>query len=121
MTTRDQISRRCALLYSLAVGAALLLLFEAFSGVLLWLVLPHGQGGGEGLGRGASGLGRGLEQTFAGIERSTWVTVHDWAAVLFTAIVVIHVALHWKWVVRQTRVVFGGGRAPLSAEARCAD
>jgi hypothetical protein len=105
----------------LAVSAAALLLFQAASGLVLWLAFPRGQGAGGGLGRDARALKGGIERTFAGIERSTWVTIHDWAAVLFVVIVVIHVAVHWKWVIRQTRAVFTGSRATTQTEARCAD
>jgi hypothetical protein len=123
MSMKARISRRCRLLYTLAVTAAALLLFEAVSGLVLWLALPHGQGGGtgSGLGRGAREFGSGVERTFAGIDRSLWVTTHDWAAVAFVVVVVLHVALHWKWVVRQTRAVLGGGRPAVQQTARCVD
>jgi hypothetical protein len=109
MRTTKRMSRRCSLLFGLVVAAGVMLLMQAISGLVLWLALPRGAGGGErGLSVGLKSLGHGVEQTFAGIERSTWVTIHDWAAVLFVTVVILHAAMHWKWIVRQSRAVLGG-------------
>ena len=121
MTIRTRMSRRCALLYGLAVSAAALLLLQAISGLVLWLAIPRGQGGGGGLGRGAGGLGGVVERTFAGLGRSSWVTLHDWAAIAFVAVVVFHVILHWRWLVRQTRTAFVRTGTPIQSEANCSD
>jgi hypothetical protein len=69
---------------------------EAFSGFVLWLALPSG----GGLGR------RGIEQVFWTLSRRTWIDIHDWVAVVLTAIVVIHLGMHWKWIFRMTRSFF---------------
>jgi hypothetical protein len=69
---------------------------EAFSGFVLWLALPSG----GGLGR------RGIEQVFWTLSRYTWIDIHDWVAVALTAIIVIHLGLHWKWIFRMIRSFF---------------
>ena len=85
----------------LAVIMGLLGLAEAVSGFVLWLALPGGGGGG---GRGpGGGLG---DLTFWGLSRHTWIDLHDWVAVALVVLVVIHVALHWKWLVRMARSLF---------------
>ena len=34
------------------------------------------------------------------------VTIHDWAGVAMAVFVLIHLALHWKWLVVMTKKVF---------------
>ena len=83
--------------YLLAIIMVLLAAFEAVSGFVLWLVLPRGGGGYMG-GRG----GLATEATFLW-ERHTWLDLHNWVAVALLVMVVIHVILHWKWIVYMTR------------------
>lgn len=61
-------------------------LIETVTGFVLWLVIP-------------SGSGRGVEQFYWGLSRHAWIDIHDWVAVILTLIVLIHLLLHWKWVV----------------------
>jgi hypothetical protein len=84
--------------YILFILMLLLALFQAVSGFLLWLVIPHGQGY-----RG----GRGLELTSSFLwPRDTWIDIHDWTAVALLVMVIIHLILHWKWIVYTTKKVF---------------
>ena len=85
--------------YVLALIMGLLALFEAVSGFVLWLVLPRG--GGYMGGRGA-GIG---EATFLW-SRDTWTDLHNWVAVALVVIVLVHVILHWGWIVRMTKSYF---------------
>jgi ABC-type dipeptide/oligopeptide/nickel transport system permease subunit len=82
--------------YILALVMALLALFQAVSGFVLWLVLPRGDGY-QG--------GRGEQNTFLW-TRDGWIVLHDWTAVALVVIVVIHIILHWGWIVRITRSYF---------------
>jgi hypothetical protein len=82
--------------YILALVMVLLALFQAVSGFILWLVLPRG--GYQG-GRGIAG------GTFLW-SRDSWMNIHDWTAVALVVIVVIHIILHWGWIVRMTRSYF---------------
>lgn len=52
---------------------------EAFSGFVLWKVLPRG--GGEWI-----------------LSRAEWITMHDKFAVALTILVVIHLLLNWRWI-----------------------
>ena len=88
--------------FILAFSMAVLGLAEALSGFILWLGFPSG--GGQGW-RG--GLGGG-ELTFWGLAKHTWIDIHDWVAVALVALVLLHVILHWKWIVRMTRIILRG-------------
>ncbi len=81
--------------YILAVFMFLLGLVEAVSGVILWLVLP---GGGGYMG------GRGLasEATFLW-SRGTWIDLHTVVGVVLIIVVIIHLILHRKWILRMTK------------------
>ena len=85
--------------YVLFIIMFLLALFQAVSGFLMWLVIPGG-GGFRG--------GRGVEladSTFLW-ERHTWIDLHDWVAVALVIMLIIHLILHWKWIVYMTKKAF---------------
>ena len=73
----------------------LLGLLQAVSGFILWLVLPRGGGyrGGRGLTTEASFLW----------TRETWITLHDWVGVALVVVVLLHLVLHWHWIVYMTK------------------
>jgi hypothetical protein len=84
--------------YILFVIMFLLGLFQVVSGFVLWLVLTHGAGY-----RG----GRGLELADNFIwSRDTWIDLHDWTAVALLAMLILHLILHWKWIVYMTGKAF---------------
>jgi cytochrome b subunit of formate dehydrogenase len=81
--------------YIIAAVMGLLALVQAVSGFVLWLALPcGGRGGGSGDG------------TFL-FSRDVWLTIHDRAAIALTVIVIVHIILHWGWIVRMTKSYFG--------------
>jgi len=82
--------------YLIALVMALLALVQAVSGFVLWLVLPRG-GGSTGV--------KSADSTFIW-SRDSWIDLHDWAAVALVVIVVIHIILHWSWIVRMTKSYF---------------
>lgn len=43
-------------------------------------------------------------------SRNTWDDLHTWGGVLMIAVVVIHVALHWKWVVNMAKRIWNESR-----------
>jgi hypothetical protein len=59
-------------------------LITAITGLLLWLVLPHGPGSHSFI--------------FLGLTRGTWIDIHDWAGVAILIGAATHIALHWKWI-----------------------
>jgi len=90
--------RRATRNYIIFIALLLPALFQAVSGFVLWLVLP----GGEGY-RGGRGLAGG--DTFI-LDRHTWLDLHAWVAVSLLVIVVIHLILHWKWIIYVTKGFF---------------
>lgn len=42
-----------------------------------------------------------------GVEYATWRALHDWTAVIMIVGVVLHTALHWRWITTTTRRLFG--------------
>jgi len=67
--------------YVLDVLMALLALTLAVSAVFLWVILPQGY--------------------FA--ARLLWLSIHKWTGLALSATVILHVILHWRWLVRMTR------------------
>ncbi len=54
-------------------------------------------------------------------SRRTWDDIHTWSGVAMIAVVVIHLSLHWRWVVNMTRrmvkEIFGKGTS-MNARGR---
>ena len=67
------------------------LLVTAITGIIIWLYLPRGLAIGA-LGTIAS------HQTFLGIQQQVWLDTHMYVGLLFTALVVIHLILHWGYI-----------------------
>ena len=67
--------------YWLVIAQALLALILGLSSLLLWVVFP-----------------RGYFQT-----RVLWVTVHKWVGLALGVLVLFHVAVHWRWLIRTTQ------------------
>ena len=98
--------RKVNVYWGLVVSMALLGLAEAISGFVIWLAFPTGGGGGgRGLGGGGGGLGN---LTFLELSKHTWIDIHDWVAVALIVLVIVHLLLHWKWIVRMAKFMFQG-------------
>lgn len=66
-----------------AVAAALSLVLLS-SGLLIWLRLPPGSG---------------HSSTVWSLDRHEWGDLHAWVAMGLLATILVHLALHWKWIV----------------------
>jgi hypothetical protein len=82
--------------YVLFIIMFMLALTQAVSGFLLWLAIP---GGGYRGGRGADLV----DSTFLSWSRHNWIDLHDWVAVALVVMVIIHLILHWKWIIYTTK------------------
>jgi hypothetical protein len=62
-----------------------------FAGIVLWKILPSGNGfqGGRGLSE---------DDVFLGLVRHQWSDVHLYAALILIILVFIHLALHRAWI-----------------------
>ncbi len=67
--------------YWLAVTLAIVAVLLAVSVFLLWVVFPRGY--------------------FP--SRVVWVQVHKWGGLALAVGVLLHIALHWKWLLQMTR------------------
>ena len=64
---------------------------EVLSGFILWIVIPRGRGD---LDLTQAGYGRSLW----GLQRNEWVDLHAWVAVFMLAIIIVHLVIHWRWI-----------------------
>ena len=55
------------------------------SGLVLYFVLPSGGGPGSGW------------TTYLGIARNQWVAMHNNSSLIFAALLIIHLVLHWRF------------------------
>ena len=55
---------------------------------------------------GGSEGGRNPDPMFL-FTRTAWDVIHTWSSVLFVATFILHFAIHWLWIARVTRRVFG--------------
>ena len=67
--------------YWIDVLMGLLALVLSLSSILLWVVLPQG--------------------FFA--ARLLWIQIHKWVGLALGILVLVHLALHWRWLLRMTR------------------
>ncbi len=89
---------KTARLYGMALLVGTAFILTGLSGLLL-------------LGE-AGGL---LEELPAGLSRREWKDLHIWLGLVMAAGVLIHLALHWNWLVRMSRRL---GSCPRSSRVR---
>ena len=80
--------------YLLDAVIGLAFLLSSVTGIAFLLMGDGGYQGGRNPGY-ATGL--------LGLSRGTWSDLHTWGSVVMIAGVVVHVALHWKWIVCATQ------------------
>lgn len=83
--------------YSLFILLLLSGLVQAVSGFLLWLFIPGGH------------RGFGIHPVQGQIlwSRYTWIEIHDWNALALVVLVLVHLVLHWRWILVATRKIVG--------------
>ncbi|MFA5761370.1 MAG: DUF4405 domain-containing protein [Dehalococcoidales bacterium] len=81
--------------YTAFITLFILFAFETLSGIIIWLIIPRGTGDYEEM---IAGIGR----TFWGLQRNEWSDLHAWAAIAIVAIIVIHIIVHWRWIIYMT-------------------
>jgi len=83
--------KRATLNASVDTIALLPFLVTAITGIIIWLYLPRGTQQAA-LGTIAS------HQTFFSIQRQVWLDVHLYLGLVFTALVTLHLVLHWYYI-----------------------
>lgn len=67
------------------IGCLVTFIPSLVSGLVLYLVLPEGGGRGSGW------------VTYLGIPRNQWVTMHNNTSLIFAALLILHLLLHWYY------------------------
>jgi hypothetical protein len=90
------------------IDAMILIAFlvAAVSGVVL-MAMPHaGYQGGRNPSYGA---------TVLSLARGEWSDLHVWSSLGMIAGIVVHLALHWKWILCMVKRFLSIGRGPALA------
>ncbi len=66
--------------------------FEIISGFILWIIMPRGN---EDYYWMTSNTGR----VFWELQRNIWLDLHAWIAVIILSFVIIHLIMHWRWLI----------------------
>ena len=85
---------RTKLNYLLDVVIAFAFILSSLTGVVF---LFAGSGGYQG------GRNPGFRTEMLGIDRSIWSGLHTWVSLVMIAGVLIHLVLHWNWILCMTR------------------
>jgi cytochrome b subunit of formate dehydrogenase len=83
-------------------------LVSAVSGIILWAVPMGGYQGGRN-------PFYGREVLF--LDNDAWRALHTWGSIAMVAGVLIHLVLHWNWMVCMTRNMVRGMKASRAAKA----
>lgn len=85
------------------------------TGIVIRWVIPHGGfRHRHGWGRYAGeDLHRARE--LLGLHRHEWGDIHTVFAILFVSLMVLHVILHWRWIVAVCRSLWGAPHATHAA------
>jgi len=85
MTHEDTTMRRITINALVDIGCLIAFIPSLISGLVLYFVLPSGGGRGSGWA------------TYLGIARNQWVTMHNNWSLIFSALLIIHLILHWMY------------------------
>lgn len=67
------------------IGCLITFIPSLISGFVLYFVLPSGGGRGSGW------------VVFMGLARNQWVIMHNNTSLIFAALLIVHLLLHWKF------------------------
>ncbi len=81
---------RSILNYIIDVGLAITFLISAVTGIIKF---PE--------------LTKYFRAVYLTIPARTLNFLHDWSGIVMTALVLVHIILHWKWIVAMTKKIFG--------------
>ncbi len=90
------------------IGVAFLL--SAVTGMAF---LRMGSGGYQG------GRNPDFATSLLGFDRAVWSDLHTWASLVMIAGVLVHLVLHWKWIVCVSRHWLPSRPKPRQAEQSC--
>jgi hypothetical protein len=109
-------TRQSRINFSLATIMFALFFLTSLSGLIGWHPLAGGYRGGRNPFPGATPLA---------LTRLDWNDLHIWVGVAMVALILVHLALHWKWIVcvarRCAQDVVGGLSCPVPDGERLTD
>ncbi len=91
--------RKAAVNAVVDIVALIMFILSLVSGVILHVFLPSGGGGFRG------GTGVITTNVFLGIARNDWVDLHTYTSFIFTALVIVHLLLHWRYMKSVGRIL----------------
>jgi len=92
----------------------MIFMFMISTGLILKFILPPGSGRVERL-LSSTGRGQHMIDTFMGLPRHDWGIIHFYVSLGFLVLLVIHLVLHWNWIVC---MVWGTKNNPQSVQMR---
>lgn len=103
--------KRTSLNFIIDLVSFIILLGMVFTGLIMKYILPPGTGG---LGCSLhGGCGRGVHiKDLWSMGRHDWGYIHFWLAVLFVALMVVHIILHWSWIKSYFKSLLGYSQQP---------
>ncbi len=63
-----------------------------------------------------SGVRQGRLQEFLGIQKGVWSEIHDWSGILLIIFAVIHLVLHWNWIICMTKNMFQSDKCEVKTD-----
>ena len=87
------------------LGMFLCMLFLAVSGLVQKYVLPPARGSRRGLG----------PEELMGWTRHDWGDLHFYLSVAIVVLLIVHVVLHWTWIVCRIKALFKINDKPAAA------
>jgi len=100
-------SDKVRLNYMLDMVIAVAFILSALSGLVF---LGAGSGGYQG------GRNPGFQTEIWGLSRSVWSDLHTWTSLVMIVGAVVHVLLHWNWIVCMTKRVLRPARRQRSED-----
>lgn len=96
--------KRSSLNFIIDLAGFINLLSLIFTGIIMKFILPPGTGGRGQLLHGGQG-GEHIKD-FWSLTRHEWGDIHFYLAILFIALMTIHIILHWTWLKNYLKSLF---------------
>ena len=100
-TEHKPMPRKTLLNFWVDMATALAFALMVGTGILQKWILPPGSRGGAGY-------------VWLGEGRHFWGDIHFWAGIVMLALVIVHIWLHWNWVLSTWRRCVGALRSPVT-------
>jgi hypothetical protein len=88
-----RVMKKTTVYFSIDVAQGIVALLLFVSSLLLWVVFP-----------------KGFYPSYL-----LWIDIHKWSGVALTVLVILHVVLHWRWIVQKARSLITDTKVKRSA------